>query len=67
VSERSKAATFLVVLAITGALLLVAGKTDHTRPQPPACKVCHCGKVSCHRACSEESMCVMQCERLCKH
>ena len=32
----------------------------------PTCKVCHCGQTTCHRECSEENMCAMRCEGLCK-
>lgn len=32
----------------------------------PACKICHCGKTSCHRECGEENMCTLRCEGLCE-
>lgn len=44
----------------------------HSKPRielvapPPTCKVCHCGKVSCHRDCGEENMCNLKCEGLCQ-
>lgn len=34
-------------------------------PPAPACKICHCGKTSCHRDCGEENMCNLRCEGLC--
>jgi hypothetical protein len=42
----------------------------HSKPKveivAPACKVCHCGKMSCDRECSEENMCLTLCEGLCE-
>lgn len=35
-------------------------------PPPPACKICHCGKTSCHRDCGEDNMCSLKCEGLCQ-
>lgn len=36
------------------------------KPPAPACKVCHCQQISCHRECGEEAMCETRCEGLCQ-
>ena len=63
----------IMVLLVTIALVISTANTfsaykkthRHVAPAVPACKVCHCGKVNCHAACSEENMCAMRCEGLC--
>lgn len=51
--------TWLIVM---GSVYFV--KFHHRKPAPE-CKICHCHKTLCARECSEESMCAMQCQRLC--
>lgn len=46
--------------------LLVLFSIPLPKPPAPTCKVCHCHRVECHSACSEENMCVMRCESLCQ-
>ena len=58
----------IIVLMCMVALATLAIYHDDPapKPQPPACRVCHCGKVQCHKECSEENMCAMRCADLCK-
>jgi len=66
---------FLTTVATIGIFSAAAGFVQHvfsyhSKPKveivAPACKVCHCGKTSCHRECGEENMCVLRCEGLCE-
>jgi hypothetical protein len=65
-TERTQ--TYLVSGGIVAFILFLLGLlfSIPLPPQAPACKVCHCGKVSCNAACSEENMCAVRCEGLCK-
>ncbi len=66
----------VISLGILAFVLFVATKVVHQRfdhySKPdiqlvkPACKICHCGKGSCHRECGEDAMCTMRCEGLCR-
>jgi hypothetical protein len=60
------AVTLLALALAVCALMDFFGQPRPQKPTPPVCKVCHCGKTSCHRECSDENMCVLHCERLCK-
>lgn len=53
----------ILIAILTAAQLYVVYHTP--QPVPPPCKICHCHKVSCHRECGEENMCVLRCEGLC--
>lgn len=55
---------FILVLSLT---ILSFAWLDNKfdKPASPECKICHCHKTLCARECSEETMCVMQCQRLC--
>lgn len=54
----------LILFIVVVMALAVAGKI-HRKPVSPECKICHCHKTLCARECSEETMCAMQCQRLC--
>lgn len=58
---------FLILLLFTATVLglLGMGLSHYESHHPPSCKVCHCGKTSCHRECGEENMCNLKCEGLC--
>jgi len=55
---------FVIGFGSTELLIWTANK-DIKNDFPPACKVCHCGKVRCAASCSEENMCAMRCEKEC--
>ena len=55
------------LLIATGLFLATADLVFQTiKPPAPACKICHCGKVSCDQECGEEAMCMAVCEGRCQ-
>ena len=58
--------TLAAVFAIAGANLYRM-RPAPPPPPPPSCKVCHCGKASCHKECGEENMCAVRCTGLCEN
>lgn len=66
-TRDNKIVLAFIVLGLTLLGLAEADILKRIYPNRPAviCKVCHCGKEKCAAACSEESMCMMRCEREC--
>jgi len=65
-------AVMLWVLMVGVNTLITRIFSHHSKPSiqlvdpRPACKICHCRKVLCHRNCGEENMCNLKCEGLCQ-
>jgi len=57
---------FLLVWLLTSGFFAWRTVVRVQHPKPPICKICHCGKTSCHQECGAENMCVMRCEGLCQ-
>lgn len=68
--EEKRSGIFLTAIAVIGAFFLVMGHLSLVREETkikamPVCKICHCGKTSCHRECDGDMMCMLKCENLC--